>query len=613
MLSLIRNLTEQWRWYLVGFSVGFLLLGTLALLVFIFTSPFGRSLEQIQANSTNDSHRANTEASHAPTSGVRVPLSDFANLVSSLGDQVRFSRNLILYDYLADASLEELVEIGGSTLDVQPSSLRHQIQTAIVRRMRLEDFESAMNMLSTVSESLRDTLTTETFAEWAKIDLNAATDHARELDEINRLHALRGIFLGSKGLSRSQLSAIAQTLGHEEEFDDHIALEVIEEGLDSPANVWREFLSEFGDSLGELSETQRHVLVEIAVAWITDDELGAIQAIRQLPEIEPGGQSIAASIVSRIAKDDLAYALALSTELGIRNRNTLVEALESVVEQDPQSAFLAVSNYEMQGTRLMLQRFVLEAWADADPLGLIEFLDSLPKDLRLWGEEKAFLGLARIDPEHAAESIQTLKRQSSRKSVALEIVRYWTRIDPLGAFRWSGSDLSVSAWKTDLQEIIMKVLAEEDPDLALELALGQHVAENEVGLEATLIESLVEIDIDKGMEVLEHTRNQPTRETSLNVIGNALIVRGRSDQALKLVEEESADFQYAYFDSFAFTWAYFDPADLYSKIESLPTDAVKKRLAERLAMMHNNQKFLSPEQVDGLRKYLSSRAQGLLQ
>lgn len=601
------------RWYLVGFSASFLVLGTLALLLFVPTPPFERSLERGSTNAPYESHRAITNANQATTRKVDAPQSDFGKLVNSLRKLGRFSGDVILYEHLADASLEDLVKIGKRTQDVQPPSLRHQLQTVLVRRMCIEDFEQAMTALSTISESTRGPLIEETFAEWAITDLNAAIDHARELNEFNRLYAVRGILSGSRDLPRIELSAIAHSLGHDQKVYDHIALEISDAGIANPATSWNEFLSVFGDSLGELSETQRHVLVEIAAAWIGHNEAEAIQAIRQLPGIESGRRSIAASLLAGIAEDNLVYALELATELGIQNRKTLIDAVKSVAEQQPQSVFLAVSNYEKQGIRRVLQRFVIESWAETDPLDLIEFLESLPKDLFLWGEENAFLGLARIDPQHAAEAIQSLKRQSSRKSVSLEVARYWSRIDPEGAFSWSMSDEAVSGWKVLLQETILKELTEEDPETALELALSQHVSENEVGLEATVIEGLVEIDIEKAETMLERTRNQPTREASFSAIGNALIIRGRTVQALELVKEESAEFQAVYFDSIGSIWAYFDPSDLFTKIESLPTDEVKKNLAVKLAFVNSAKAFLTSEQKKVLTQYLPSAMQGMLE
>ena len=130
---------------------------------------------------------------------------------------------------------------------------------------------------------------------------------------------------------------------------------------------------------------------------------------------------------------------------------------------------------------------------------------------------------------------------------------------------------------------------------------GQHYR----GLEVTVIQQLVEHDIDAAMEMLAQIRNEGlTVAHAYSEVGRAFIRNGEFDRALKLGERLSERGQRNYNGALMYQWALTEPESLFSAIEGLPNDLIREQAARGLMRYNPETYALSDEQLQQIAAYL---------
>ena len=540
-------------------------------------------------------------------------INDIQELVALLESANKLERLRVLYNFANVADVQNLETLLEQSADVEPKHLRDYIQKALVLGLATHDPKQTLGLLENLEASLSPSLIGLVFQEWALEDLDTAVAEAAELIDANKRNAVEGILSARFDLIEKDRREIARRLGHEQLAIDQIAREIVDEELLDPKKAWTRFTDTFGETSPYSTEQQRTIF-EIAQIWIAQEGNEALKEINGVLRKRDDHLVLVGQILENIAKDNPHHALDLANTIDLRSLNVLSRLVSSAANVDPRTAFEAASLITKPQTREHLQKLAIAKWVESTPLEVLDEIDQIPSSLREMSRGKALTALAGESPETAASLFSTIDNIVMRKNMATAIVREWAKQDYEGALQWVNSNPDVSTLKQELYTHVLRSLAQEDIQLAITVALDQPIhSSSKIGLEAAVIAEVASFNVDDAISMLNYSRNQETRQTAYKAIGSALVIKGRSELAMELVAESSPEFQLEYFDSFGFLWAAEDPEDLYARLDNFPTEKITEHMAYALVHINSVRQYLTPEQKEGLKKYVSDFFHGLLE
>ncbi|MYD46383.1 MAG: hypothetical protein F4W92_08535 [Gammaproteobacteria bacterium] len=593
----------------VGVLVG-VTTGTVSVLLIDRDDSGLRNDETYVTQSTN----GNTEQELANQfTAIAGSINNVQELVALLKSAKNVERLRVLYNFTNVASVKNLETFLEQSADLEPKHLRVDIQRALVQGLATHNPKQALGLFGNMSGSLSPSLIGLVFQEWAVADLDRAVAEAADLINPNKRHAVEGILTARYDLSERDRRELARRLGDEQIAIDQIALGMVAEEILDPKTAWKRFIDTFGKT-SPYSTVQQRAIVEIAQAWIAKEGNETLNAINEVMRKREDHVLLIGQILENIAKDNPHSALEMANTIDLRNLNVLSRLVSSAADINPRTAFDAASAVTKPQTREHLQKLAISAWVEATPLEVLDAIDQIPSGLREWSRGEALTALARESPETAASLFSTIDNIVMRNNLATAIVREWAKQDHEGALRWVNSNPDFSNSKQNLHIQILRSLAQEDIQLAITVALDQPLhSASKIGLEAAVITEVASFNVDEAISLLNYSRTKETRHQANKAIGSALVVKGRSELALELEADSSPEVQYEYFAHFADTWAYNDPEDLYEKLEHLPSEKISENLGVALARMHSIFRFLSPEQKEGIKKYVPAFVHGWLE
>lgn len=589
---------------LTGLLFGAITTGLLVGAYFVWIEPtyFGTGEEQSLLLSTqerearkihNDKETADTELL-SPT--------DHEKLIRG---KSLYERMTTLHRAFSRAKLEQLNEFFNESFDVSDDSLRHEIQDAAIRRLAVNDPEQTMSLLGRTSPERRKILVTIVFEEWCVADLDQAVRYGLKLDDVDRLAVLDGVFNARFDLSEIELREIASQFGHEQRMLESIAVRLLNEPVENASEAWHRLVKDYGDNPDALSEVQYDLLVRVATTWLDRDGVDAVQAIK-----DSSNHTIKTLVLERvfdsIGEQDLQQAFDLANGLREIDRGLMTRVIENWARIDGLAAFNAGATLADVYVRKPIQQDAIEIWGDIDPHSLLAALEELPDEFQNFAFSHAMRGLARKDPSAALNQLNGISDAPTRARITEIVVENWSEQDPQAVLQWVQYEFSTEGqeFRSKLQSIVLGKLTRADPRSALDLALNIPLAENGIGPESAVISELAKINVDEALSMLTEVRNQSTRESTYASLGHALIGAGRSSQAIELAKDSSEAVQYGYFMSLTGNWAWFEPLDLFTHLEKIPIDSVKREAAVSIAIDHKLHVALTKEQRESLKEYI---------
>ena len=351
-------------------------------------------------------------------------------------------------------------------------------------------------------------------------------------------------------------------------------------------------------------------LLKVAQIWIEEGGISAIDQISASLSDITVRDAIVVSVLQNIALDDPQSALQQALELKGASRGLALQAIIEVwATADPQAALASVSILESRSDRKTLQESILRVWAIVDPQGLLSTVESLPENLRMFGLEVALIALSKEMPEEAVRLMADLTDRDLLDKLSKEIATHWSEQDPRAALEWVlANEFPTNVIQAEALMIVLGNLTKVDPDLAFQTARDQPIilrGQYYRGLEVTVIQQLVEHDIDAAMEMLAQIRNEGlTVAHAYSEVGRAFIRNGEIDRALKLGERLSERGQRNYNGALMYQWALTEPESLFSAIEGLPNDLIREQAARGLMRYNPETYALSDEQLHQIAAYL---------
>lgn len=361
---------------------------------------------------------------------------------------------------------------------------------------------------------------------------------------------------------------------------------------------------------GQSNIAQIEMLLRHAQIRLEKDGIKVIDQFSQTLTDTTVHDAVIAYALQDIAQTDPKTALQQALELRGPAREFVLQTIVEIwASADPQSALAGVSNLESWTERQALQESVLRVWANVDPRGLLDGIELLPEDLRQLGMEQALLAISRESPREAIELMADSSDRDLIDKLSKEIATHWSEQDPHAALDWVlTNEFPTNVIQAEALMIVLANLASEDPELAFSTARGQPIVlrgQFYRGLEVTVIQNLVETDIDAAKAMLSQIRNEGlTVAHAYSEVGRAYVRNGEFDQALKLGERLSERGQRNYYGSLMYQWAQSDPESLFAALEGLPSDQMRDQAARGLVRYNSETYALNDEQLQHLQTYL---------
>ncbi len=116
--------------------------------------------------------------------------------------------------------------------------------------------------------------------------------------------------------------------------------------------------------------------------------------------------------------------------------------------------------------------------------------------------------------------------------------------------------------------------------------------------------NIAHTDVDAAVALIDHARNEQTRESMYRSFGQVLINQAQFERAMDWAENLKEDKREEYLERVVTSWVWGNPEQLFKKMDSLPSDKLREIAADWLIDANVHQKALSEDQIDELRKHL---------
>ena len=530
--------------------------------------------------------------------------------IKDLSDPERFdsriARTAALFESLQNSNANQTLELLSQSKSMQSGAWQAEVQNAIIQRMAMLDPIEALAEAGTFPESRQQSLIPIVYREWSVSNLDQAVDHALDFGDDLKKRVIESIVLSRTDLPTDQIRTIARTLAHES-----IAIKLLREqsGLEAIKNPQRElkkFLDQNARSFDDLNEPQSEMFTQLVIARLLRDGVEAFVEIEKLlPISHTQKQGLLFSVGMDLGEINPELALQLAVKTGSVGFGGLAFlTVGNWANSDAVAALSAVSALEGPSARQMLQSRIMEARAAKNPNELLDASGSMPENLKVIGQEKALMAMARSSPQEALSFMGEIADKDVRDRIANSIASSWARIDSVAALRWIENDETLSS-KDDLRQEVVNSLARINPQLAIETALELPPDEFGIGLEASAIRTLIHQDIDMAIELLPLARDNTTKSQAYDFVMSTLLYsqndfRQAFDLFIQLVEDVGTP------EKGLFTLAWNRPADVFQSLNELPTEELKKQAARYLLSDHDRSDVLTDEQLDYLRKFEDS-------
>lgn len=506
-----------------------------------------------------------------------------------------FERTEALYSLLLSADAMMLTNLLQQSNNIGSEHLQHSTQTAIVQKFAEVDPKIALSSIGDLPRERRNPLTSTVFGEWSLIDLDAAVAHAKTLEESKQYLALQGILVAHENLSQDAKKGIANQL--------EIDLNVFEQ-LTVSESISEEWEALIVDERSNLAQTAD--LIGLAHKWVNQSGLEAIAQIDKSLNDATLKKAVIGSVLQQALLKDpqatLQQALVFEDDLREFVMATIARAWASI---GPEEAMESITSIETPKTRRQMLEHFVSAWANFDPKEMFENFDLVPENLQSLAQEQAIRALAKTTPEEAVKFLEEISDEYLQFELTMEIATEWSEKNVLEALNWVLSEqFTDAALERIVLTTVLRSLAAENPELALQTALDQPLDLMGLGLDATVIEEVARSDLERALSMLAQVREGYTKSYATVAVGKALVRNNETDRALELAQQLPEEYRDSYYDLVVNEWAYSDPKSLVGEIDKLPSTEAKYRAAMDLNRLNVGTNILTKEQMSFVRGHL---------
>ena len=384
--------------------------------------------------------------------------------------------------------------------------------------------------------------------------------------------------------------------------------------FNDPVSAWNTLTNDEEQNIAQLN-----TFLEVASAWANRDGLEVIDRVRESLGFSVVSNAVVLSVLHKAVQTDPHAAFQRAISLSEQSqKDTLSTIVELWAQTDPLAALKALNSVNLGGSRNDLFESLIDAWSENNPKNLLDSLAELPERLQQKAEMQAMFGVARTSPPDAVEFLSELPddpNDDRRYDLAFEIAEHWSTIDAHAALDWVSSvpfpgEINMRPQRM-LLATVLRNLADEDPDLALQAALNEPMGRFGHGLEPYVVSDIAQKDTDQAISMLSHVRDGATKAASYRSVGRALAGTGKYDRAvdlgLELPDEEQSNYYCAVFSR----WARTDPDSLFKALDEMPSSLVKAQAAYNLLARNRNNGVLNDSEVEDLQDIVDTNSHTL--
>lgn len=558
-----------------------------------------------QESALDSKSEASQSPSSSPSVNQRIENSiDFSKLLRFKNESTRRLALRMHLEKLPESSLQEFLLQSRSFPSEQ---LQQEVQSMVIEELALVDPVRALGSIDGFSSETQNLLVKVVFQVWSIENLDQAIQFARDLRGLNRLAAVEGILISRDDLANEARQEVAREILGEDYSNFRIGELFLDETIEDPEAAWSEFVTQFEDNLSNLPKLHIVQLANIAIAL--ERVVGTDVFDRILQDIPSGStrQGVIASVLDRIAIEDPSRALDVVLELKPNGFQYLATRIVSAwAQSDPQSAIDAIGLIEATGQRSSLQAAALVTWVDINPFEVLEKIEQVPANHRALVQRRAVTSIAFQSPERASKLLNTIENYGDRLSVGEAVVFSWAKTDFEAALNWvrTSQQISNDTMRHQLLGSALDTLASSDPETAFRYALDEDADPANVGPESSVIASVVQQDFDKATELLSRVRNESTKEHTILLMGEHLVLDGESQKAIELGDRLQPQSRSKYVESLTPALLSNDPGVLADNLDSLSSYEVRSRTASLLLSRYRGKKHaLTEDQIDKLKQY----------
>ena len=529
--------------------------------------------------------------------------SDEGYLAGLLNYPSNFRLSLTLYKELENTNEEQLKSLLEESKSMEQISRRQLVQQTIFRRYALLDPRSAVKQVSSMPGLQQSDLFATVFGEWALSHLDDAVAGAKQLDGLRKVAALRGILESRDDLSDAVRIGIARQLGNELVAENLLTQSNFSDAIKDPETAWDTLIA---DDVLDTAQTGR--FIQVAEAWIVKDGMSVLAKINDTLTDKTSKTAVLTTVIHKLVQADaqVVFDFARTVENDARN-SLIVNVVNAWARLDPEATLDAVQSVESKSLRTSLENRIAASWGSTNPREVLENLDLLPENAQDSAMSSAISSLAQTAPEEAANLMAGMDGSEQRLMTAFQVLSEWANSDPLAALEWTLNNPEVEDLQTTLLPSILYQVANNDPQIAFDIARQQPLGENGVGLEGQVLSNIALKDIDKALALLSQVREGSTLIYAVSSVGRAMLRTGDVDEAWGLAQRLPVSQRQDYYQSVVDSWAASNGTELYESIDSLPSDTIKSHAALMLITFNKWSRYLDNEEVDDVRTYLNEQ------
>ena len=499
-------------------------------------------------------------------------------------------------DRLNDKQIADLAE---QTTDVEPTWKRTYIQNILIGELSRRDPKRALEQVWTVPRLQWNELIAIVFGEWSLNNLEESFAASMELNATLRETAVRSQLNTRTPLSNDRWLTLATEHDYQESMltllreREAIAL------IDTPMDAFQRVIQDDVDD-----QLQTELIEKIARTMIRRH---GYESFDPLFEFNIWWFQ---DLLFEEAESNPAEFFSVVQTLPPESRNSILYPLvDAWVPLDPSAAYEAISSLEEYTERSYYLQ-IFRTWAEVDPEGLLSRVESFPRSERQAAANSGIGELAMSSPEEAVK--RTFEYESvigiDVSDLQERVIRQWAASDPNTAMNWvienTAEDTREQAWLlyTGLREFV-----KTDPEAALELALTQ--GPESVYVERGYAERVVGDVVDAGelelaMDAMDRIPEN-ARVYSFTVIGRALALKNRWQEAVELIDGFSDEDQVRFFNDLTYFTMRDDVVNVLETLPKLPSEKIRRQVAQ--AMLGNQEQsgdFLTADQVSYLQRFM---------
>ncbi len=510
-----------------------------------------------------------------------------------------------MYDYVGDADEKSLTELLKQSSKIEWTHGRSAIQRVIIHRLTELDPLIAIDHVERLPRNHQDSLVQALVEHWSLLDIDGLLKYAEGSSQSNRYAVLKAILDTRIDLSLDRRIEIAVQLGDKRYGRNVISESEIVALMDVPELAWNRIVQE------DLLRDAHFANVIVEIAQETVDRVGfrgTLPMLDLLQEERESKHNLDVLIESLTLLDPSAFLTSIR-ELPHRKQERLLPGLfETWSKMDPETAWREASVVAQDSGITNIVSIVIYQWSLAQPRELLGSLGELSPEHQLIAIERAITEIARDSIEEAKDILDRLQGQGRDVSSAVRrFADFWSRRDPNSAIDWilSESEDQHGLHYSDMVERGLENLAVVNPQRAFELALDQPIPAFGAPLEARVIREMLQDNLDLALDYREHVRAEGRGKLrAYKYIGQELVKRGSSMQALDLGNELSSEEQEDFQRSVISDWSTLDPIDLYRNLEHIESESTQAMIAKKLLMVQSNRPVLTDEQLGIVRSYV---------